>query len=262
MKVDFDVTQSCSCTLDIINKSNYPEVESYQNFLYKDSVTITIVVLNEIDNPQLVAISHNTHSGNLDEVELPLNKDGHYTITQLIVPTLDWYKRESKKERNNFFRYDTLYISDGKNLYKATDSDFQKVDELDFIYNISLNKTTISKSQKDLFLTCFLWKCYISLAKEVFDQLIKNNKGQGKISKCGNENEDTKDLIYRRDFVWATINVINYLIDDCNFEEAQKILEEIVSCNGFCQPNSSSILYHGQLTSDQNAVRSSCGCKS
>jgi hypothetical protein len=44
---------------------------------------------------------------------------------------------------------------------------------------------------------------------------------------CGEVDEELKDLIYRRNFVWATINVINYLVEDKKLEEAEEILEEI-----------------------------------
>lgn len=44
---------------------------------------------------------------------------------------------------------------------------------------------------------------------------------------CGDVDEELKDLIYRRNFVWATINVINYLVEDKKLEEAEEILEEI-----------------------------------
>jgi hypothetical protein len=44
---------------------------------------------------------------------------------------------------------------------------------------------------------------------------------------CGEVDEELKDLIYRRNFVWATINVINYLVEDKKLEEAEEMLEEI-----------------------------------
>jgi len=44
---------------------------------------------------------------------------------------------------------------------------------------------------------------------------------------CGDISEELKDYIYRRNFVWATINVINYLVKDKKLEEAEEILEEI-----------------------------------
>jgi hypothetical protein len=59
------------------------------------------------------------------------------------------------------------------------------------------------------------------LAKEILQDLIKSNNNSGRIFNCGYENEELKDKIYRRDFVWATINIINYLVDRCKLEEAQ-----------------------------------------
>jgi hypothetical protein len=44
---------------------------------------------------------------------------------------------------------------------------------------------------------------------------------------CGKLSDQLEDYVYRRDFVWATINVINYLVEDKKLEEAEEILEEI-----------------------------------
>lgn len=259
MEVDFRVEQACNADLVITGESKYPQEESYKNFLYKESVTINIVTKEDTENFKLVAITYNTHSGELDESHIPIDKDGLYNITQLVVPSLDWYEREKNKNLNNFFRYEVIYVSDGKNLYKVTESEYKIIDPLDFITKVDLSNTTISKKQKLVFLTCFLWKCYISLAEEVLQQLIKENKSSGKISKCGNENEDIKDLIYRRDFVWATINILNYLADQCKFEEAQKILDKIQSCNGFCNQDT---YYSNTYFSNSDIIykRSTCGC--
>lgn len=262
MKVDFSVDQNCNGLLTITGESTYNETEDYQSFKYEDSVTINIVTYEGSKTMEFVATSHNLHTTYLDETHLQTTKDGLYNITQLIVPSVHWYERESHHKINNFHRYDKIFVSDGKNLYLAKDSTFEIVDELNFITNIDLNRTTVSKHQKIAFLTCFLWKCYISLANEVLTDLLKNNQGKGKISKCGNENEDTKDKIYRRDFVWATINVLKYLTDQCKFEEAQKILEQIQGCNGFCtnfgEEDFSSFIGEGLNLN----FKKNCGCNS
>ena len=76
----------------------------------------------------------------------------------------------------------------------------------------------------------------------------------------------SKDLIYRRDFIWATINVLNYLIDACQFEEAEKILEEVQRCNGMCynidgRKNITSIwLTYSKNNSTGVILDSGCGC--
>jgi pentatricopeptide repeat protein len=72
--------------------------------------------------------------------------------------------------------------------------------------------------------------------------------------KCGDADEQLKDYMFRRDFVWATINVINYLVKDKKLEEAEEILEDIQSCRGFC--------YGTELVPNSSRTKksSTCGC--
>jgi hypothetical protein len=44
---------------------------------------------------------------------------------------------------------------------------------------------------------------------------------------CGEIDDQLRDYIFRRNFVWATLNVINYLLEDKKLEEAEEILEDI-----------------------------------
>lgn len=260
MKVDFTVTQNCDCNLTITGESEYPEEEAYQQFKYEDTITINIITLEKVDGPQFVATTYSEHVGYLDESSIQLKEDGLYNITQLIVPSLKWYQRERTNKRNNFFRYDTIIVSDGKNLYKVSETKTELLDTLDFITEINTQGTTVSKNQKIIFSTCFLWKCYISLANDALKRLLHNNRSKGKVRKCGNEDDESKDIIYRRDFVWVTINVLNYLTDECKFEEAQQILEEVMFCNGFCysQDITSNYFNNGKTIS----MKTSCGCHS
>lgn len=52
--------------------------------------------------------------------------------------------------------------------------------------------------------------------------------------KCKSKNADLDNLIFKRDFVWMTINVIKYSVSLGQYAEAQRILEQVNTCNGFC----------------------------
>ena len=74
------------------------------------------------------------------------------------------------------------------------------------------------------------------------------------------------DLIYNKDLVYITLNVINYLTQDCLFEEAEQILENIQSCKGICYNNNELLLNESSKMyySNQNSVgiiyNTGCGC--
>ena len=248
MNIDFKVCQDCNGTLNITDTTQYIG-DCNKCFSYDDTITVNIVVLEETKSQQLIAISHNTHTTQLDETLIDLVKDGLYNITHLIVPSISWYEKQLESQFNILDKFRRIILSDGKNLYEVINNAYVKLDEIEFITNIDLTNTTVNKAQKITFLTCFLWKCYIALVLEAFRELKKNNKAQGKINKCGKEDDL---LIFKRDFVWATINVLNYLIEECKMEKAQEILEKVMSCNGFCFSN---------FPSDYNITKSSdCGC--
>jgi len=56
---------------------------------------------------------------------------------------------------------------------------------------------------------------------------------------CNNTGVDKGDL-YKRDLLLSAINVITYLAEMEQFEEAERLLERISGCNGLCDTTSSS----------------------
>jgi pentatricopeptide repeat protein len=47
-----------------------------------------------------------------------------------------------------------------------------------------------------------------------------------------------------------TINVIKYYLDRGEYEEAERVLEEIIGCNGFCSNSNS----------NSKSKKGGCGC--
>lgn len=267
----FKIKQSCNCTLTITDNSyELYNQDSLFNFGYLNTITVDIVTLNKTNGIQLAAIIFTTHEKDihLNEINLPLGSDGFFNITHLILPTVDWYYKETQKEFNNLYKYKTIYLSDGKNIYIVNNKELTKIDPLQFITKNEFKNTTIIKNQEGVFLFCFLKKCYIDLCKQILNQLQtdKDNNNKNKIGQCENTDGDLKNLIFKRDFVWATINIIKLLIKDCNFIEAQKILEMIQNCNGICYHNenefSQDTLETNYIENQSSGIiyNTGCGC--
>ena len=223
----FIVDQFCDCSIRITDNTHCIYGKNY--FDYKDTITLDIVVYNRYNDPQLFAVIFTDHQrGYLNEVKLPIGFDGFYTIYHIILPTYQWYICNKNKRYNNFKKYKDIYISDHNKIYKVVNGELQEFDVLNFISNINLDKTTVQKFSKDIFLICNLKKCYISICNNWINQL---------------ENKDQlKQLEFRRDFIWSTIEVLQILISKCQYEKAEQIMEEIMSCGGIC----SNILYNKQ----------------
>jgi hypothetical protein len=65
----------------------------------------------------------------------------------------------------------------------------------------NIEGTTIKKCRVDVFFTGHLQECYINYCKKVFNALL---------NKCQSNNYNSD--VYARDFIWMTLNIIDYLI--------------------------------------------------
>jgi hypothetical protein len=81
--------------------------------------------------------------------------------------------------------------------------------------------TTIKKCKIEVFFTGNLQQCYINHCKKFFTNGL---------NQCSDASDDT----FTRDFIWMTLNVLDYLIGFKQFKEAQRILENFDKCGGFC----------------------------
>lgn len=241
--LQFNAVQACDGTITI--SDNLSQISPD----FEDTVTVDIVTLEKSDGPKLAAEVFTTHDKKalLNEAKLPLGEDGLYTITHLTIPTLDWYKKQS--DLRNF---KDIYVTENSRIFKLQNKEFVEVDPLDFTTNINLEKSTVSKFSKLYFFNCYLWKCYVYLCNKILNHTGKE--------------DELKNLEYDRDFVWITIYVIKYLVEDCKLTEAQKILEAVEACNGFCykaikdsQETFESYDYSCGLTSGK-VYQTSCGC--
>ena len=139
-----------------------------------------------------------------DPIIFDIGEDGCYLLCKLIVP-IDVTK--------------PYYYYNGK-FYKG----IQEI-ELQELIDTNPEITQIEISYEYYFQICHLRHCYVDICQKIFDQ---HNS-----TKC-ESNEVDKELIYKRDLIWSAINVINYLVEDEQFYEAERLLQRITGCNGLC----------------------------
>ena len=132
-------------------------------------------------------------------------EDGFYTLLTIKVPT------------NPLMPY---YYKNGSFYKNITEVELEELIET----NPEISKLDITYDY--YFKTCQLKKCYIDICYNIFDQETSLN--------CGYSNKN-KDIIYKRDLLLSAINVITYLAEMEQFEEAERLLERIIGCNGLCK---------------------------
>lgn len=169
----------------------------------------------------------NLYQANTSEFTIPT--DGEYEIYHIILPTKQWFDIIDKEQM--FTKYQSVYYYDKGKIKRATDEQHISEVKIEDLVNTTDVNTLVIDNHKT-FSIDFIYDCYINYCKQIFN-----------LDRCTRDS----DLIWRRDFVWMTINVIKYYIELNQLDEAQNILERIGGCNGICGSNF-------------NITSSNCGC--
>ena len=244
MKLNIQVETSESCCFNIkditCGDSGYlPEssqVNEIGRFKYKDTIAIARITLNRTNESIIKDAIFIPHILVPQYTIIPTQFDGWFTLEYIVIPTKDWFD----KSEGEWLHYNTIYYSDGTNIYKYFQGESSIVSETE-LFERNIEETTISKITQNFMSICYLKKCFINLCKEIF-----NKRGFSKCSTKGNIDNNT---IYYRDLIWMTINIISYFTEFGQLAEAQRFLEKVEGgCNGICKSS------YREQTSD------GCGC--
>lgn len=185
----------------------------------EDCISLYIVQSNSSNNPRIIY----KQVGNPGETFTIPPQDGYISFCHIVVPTKEFYDSHPGQF--------TYWGTSNGNIYKSSGQvDLQEV--------IEVNNSNLIRHMHNFFSVFHLRKCYISLCQKVFNGTAFDRCFKNKVD---------KQLLYKRDLVWAALNVIQYMIDFNQLAEAQRLLERINGCNGLCS---------GEDTGDKG-----CGCE-
>lgn len=208
-------------------------VASYDYYKYSQSATLNCITKVSINNITLMDVLLNDHTENLDSCTFHALHDGYYVVEHIIIPNMEWYINATSEYKKY---YETIYVTDGEKLYKEINGELQECTVKE-IMERNVEGTTIKKCKIDIFFTGHLQECYINHCKRIFNE---------QLSKCNGGDSNT----YARDFIWMTLNIIDYLIGFKQFMEAERLLKMFQSCGSFCNDKE----LHGRKPGI------SCGC--
>lgn len=201
--------------------------EIYLMYKYSETYSINIVQYNPTKESVIKSISYNDHSKE-DIEDVAVEKDGYYTITHIVLPSLNWYNSKLEIEDYDWSKYESVFVTDGEKIYQRVQQNSETYKlrecELDLITEINTYNSTVSRCTKDIFLFHDLYKCFLALCNQVFDQSIVS---------CSNSTDSSSR--YNRDLIWSAINVMKIHVSDEQFESAQLLLEKLDVCNGVCK---------------------------
>lgn len=189
-------------------------------FKYTDTYTINIIQYTSTKKTELLDTIYSAHDSELDEIYYQIPKDGFYTITHLVLPSIEWLENQLELQVIDSSRQ--VYVTDGNQIYQYVRGKLI-AKEPEIFTTINIADTTISGVMQNTFSICRLYECYIHFCKKVLNSPL---------DKCFNKIDS--DLIFKRDFLWMSINLIKYYTEFEQLEEAQRLLEKINRCGEFC----------------------------
>lgn len=228
MELTLEILTGESCKFQVLDttagESGYTDSSEVvkDRFRFVDTVKIYALQINKLDNSYL-SYSNIQQLKENKYIDIPTSFDGWFTLNYIVIPTKEYVEtnKEALKEL-----YSIIYCSDGVNLFKLWDDDFSEI-QIEEILEVNPTDTTISKYTEDLVSICHLKECFIDICKQIFEL-----RG---FSKCLTKGTIDSQLIYNRDLVWMTINIISYLVEFGEFGEAERIIELFGGCNNVCK---------------------------
>ena len=216
------------------------EIDGVSTLKYKYSKTVTLntILKVNINEAILQDVLIHTHEDNIDVCNFHVDEDGYYVINHFVLPTKEWYDsylQSQDQELKDFIKEGIYFIQDNK-LKKVVNNEIQDA-EVKELLERNYEGTNILHCKIDVFFNGNLQQCFINYCKKLYDSLLNT---------CKPSNYDSD--IYARDFIWMTLNIIDYLVGFKQFLEAERIIEQFKSCGGFCQ------------NTDTHKNYSSCGC--
>ena len=216
------------------------EVDGVSTLKYKYSKTVSLNTILKVnmDEAILQDVLIHKHEDDVDVCNFHVDEDGYYVVNHFVLPTREWYDtylNNQDEELSEFISEGIYFVEDDK-LKKVVDSEIVEA-EVKELLERNYEGTNILHCKIDIFFNGNLQQCYINYCKKLFDALL---------NKCKTSAYDSD--IYARDFIWMTLNIIDYLVGFKQFLEAERIIEQFKTCGGFCQ------------NTDTNKNYSGCGC--
>lgn len=210
-------------------KEDVEVITSYDSYKYSESSTLNAIMKINTCEIKLIDVLLSEHDECLDSNTFNVSEDGLYAVEHIVIPTTKWLENSSEEYLKY---YETIYVTDNEKVYKVKEGILEEC-TIKEILERNIEGTTIKKCKVNVFFTGNLQQCYINNCKNLFNSML---------GECSND-VDT----FERDFVWMTLNIIDYLIGFNQFMEAQRLLEIFTKCGGFCNK----LPKHNKL---------SCGC--
>lgn len=232
MQLNISININNNCEIVVSDNTNY--VNSLSNIVF---IEFLCYCNYDDDETTLIPISNSKKISYPDNLTLDrnykyvTNYDGHYLYSKYGIQKLETFLIENTYQiKDNVFFYDNKVYLGLANVTKITDvvKNASVITNWYTLHNY-INTKINYYSNIDLFTICKLEHCLFELQKQSLFE---------KISNCSKLNcEKNQELIDNRNFLFISMYVLNYLIDNFKYLEAQRILESLSTCGQLCKYN-------------------------
>lgn len=235
--VDLSITNQCQ--LIVIDNTDYQNnlmVNDLENHIILNFLVYNYYDIDKQISPVLdsITIIEGTESDPLinhirDPYLYDLRKDGYYTFYKYLISKVD-HINGNQLEGAVFYANGNIYVGNQNLSDDATDIDkISNSTEITNYYELKNYMTTGIEHyiSKDLFTICKLNRCLMSLQKKMIYDNLKNKCTYDKCS----SNEETR---LQRNFIFDSVYILTYLINTGAYLEAQRIIEDLSTCNYVC----------------------------
>lgn len=147
----------------------------------------------------------------ISTIKLP--KDGTYTYYKFMIPTEETLKGNTDNE---------CYYKESEDCFYIGSKKVESLMEIVESKQAAQSTQTLGTDLK-FFTACKLQECLVRLQRAL---LFDSTKGGNNCGACATDSSAR----YKRDFLLATLYVLDYLADKQRFDEAQSILDSLSTC--------------------------------
>ena len=220
-ELNIKILENQECGITVTDYTSYNESikAAFIEFVVKDE-SIIYNIVREVNSPSDIATN----------TEIPINKDGLYIYHKLIIPTLEYYKAgdSSYNVANKCFYYN-------QKLYKSDSNiTLDQIDTCEKISNISdmlglVDSEDVSYYTENFFVLCRLRNCFL--------QRINLSLLDSVEADCHLECIKSSKNLIARNFMIASLAVLDWLIANKDYDEAKRILNILNSCDDYLCPS-------------------------
>lgn len=233
----------------------------FLNVLTLNKYASTPVIANPSESFYHVSSVNTTYSANFTPSIYLLSFDGVYTLTRYFVPSSTWYAANSS---NEIFASINMFYTDGTAIYNVVGGTPTVITVTAFIATNFTGSNVISNATTFIS-TCNLNACYFKLLSTILEMNIgaaiprlpyplpgsniypvyptwnpafhPYDGFPGYVGRHeGDNNPEAKhrELIYKRDLLYMSLETIKYLKDVNNLSQIEKLIEVLDVCGGLC----------------------------